>query len=86
MGPAERVEEVRKPAELGPIGPTQTERLSSLRRKCLCGNLFGFKGKKYSDFFVHSDVKGNKHKNNNKTFIISIKLYMKTKFDCDLCQ
>lgn len=42
-GPAERVEEVRKPAELGPIGPTQTPRLSSLGRKRLGGSSSGFK-------------------------------------------
>lgn len=42
-GPAERVEEVRKPAELGPVGPTQTPRLSSLGRKRLCGSSSGFK-------------------------------------------
>lgn len=50
-GPAERVEEVRKPAELGPIGPTQTPRLSSLGRKRLCGSLSGLKKKNKSHCF-----------------------------------
>lgn len=51
-GPAERVEEERKPAELGPIGSTQTPRLSSLGRKRLCGSSSGLQKKSHCFYSV----------------------------------